>query len=174
MAEFSMFSNEMLQDALKSKNKGSIINLVIQTIIFDKTFSNGEFDRLIDIIKHDYYDVFEAKHTVDGELSLPVEKWNDDYFNDLLFNLRSNFCIERIEEIENAGKVIYKRQNNVKECNENPIIPQLSQKRPDAITPSQMNQMKTGKMKFNTKALAFASFGILIIVLIAVIFLKNN
>ena len=177
MAKYSMFSDEMLSEALISKDRVGIINLAILTINYDSSFSNGEFERLIDVVKKEFPDAFDKKVPVDGEYVLPENEWDDDYFMHLLYNLRSNFCLERIDEVEKAGKALYKKNA----VNANPTIPQLSEETPvqktteakpiNQKTPTTMkttrNTGRTTSINFKKAAVILA---IILLILIVVIF----
>lgn len=94
-----------LEDAL---NKNSLVGIysVFYTIAHgDPNFSTGKFRQVLEYVKsRGITDLFQE---YDGEQFEPEEQWDEDYWALIASSLVDNFCMERIEHLEQVGKKVY-------------------------------------------------------------------
>ena len=73
----------------------------------DRSFSTGEFDNQLKNIRDNGVDIFDK--ALDGELvSEGKTSYTDDDFARAVFELKNNFCLERIEDVKKIGRALYK------------------------------------------------------------------
>jgi hypothetical protein len=74
----------------------------------DRNFSTGDFDRTLRYIvsklgRDGLYQPFDESE----KLSYNPTKVTNGDFNDAAFNLKTNFCTERINDLKSIGKKLY-------------------------------------------------------------------
>lgn len=82
----------------------------------DPTFTHGETDKLINILKKETPKLFEQEKKVPSEEKEPLDqsKWSKNYFTDLTYYFRENPALSRIPFIKKVGKYVSGKGNNQK------------------------------------------------------------
>lgn len=103
-----MVDQEIL-DAEEHNDIEEIRNILIGMIYASRDFSDGRFDRnynaLKESIKNEIMQEKNDEKYVYG--SKPDNELTDDDFARAVFNLRENFCQERIDDVRRVGRVLY-------------------------------------------------------------------
>lgn len=111
MTQFHSFDGALFNEAISKKgNPQSLTRLkssVISAIKTDPTFSNGEADAALALLRQKCPEIFEAKKELSYEVDLPEMEWDNDYFLRKTNYLRQNFCEERIQELREIGQKVY-------------------------------------------------------------------
>ena len=111
MEQFKSFNGSLFNEAISKKgDPQSLMRLkssVISAIKVDPTFSNGETDAALKLLRQNCPEIFEAKKELSYEVNLPETEWDKDYFLRKANYLRQNFCEERIQELREIGQKVY-------------------------------------------------------------------
>ena len=100
-----------LEKAIDSKDLNCVRNLLGTMVYSCRDFSDGEFDRAV--IHAEKELLIRGIHLKEGLkgtiLTLGKEKGllSDDDFSDSVFELKENFCDERIDEVKRIGRLLY-------------------------------------------------------------------
>ena len=103
-----------LEDALEKKSIVGIYSVFYTVAHGDPNFSTGKFRQLLAYVKsRGINNLFQE---FDGEEFEPEDKWDEDYWALIASSLIDNFCMERIEHLEQIGKKVYpvRGEENVK------------------------------------------------------------
>lgn len=105
-----------------------------------RNFSSGEFDEAIRYVESKGINIKE-EHLV-GELIVSTEKNNftDEDFERAVFELKENFCEERIQDVKTIGKKLYS-DKSVSGLRENNKVSDIDTS-PNVQSPTQRDRMK--------------------------------
>lgn len=77
----------------------------------NRNFSNGEFDEVLQYIEQKGIKIKED--SLKGNLvSEGKEKFSENDFGDAVFELKENFCDERIADVKKIGRAVYGGSND--------------------------------------------------------------
>ena len=109
------FPNVTFDKYIKNKELGPLKAMLCSTIGSDPTWVTTEYFEAINYIKEkskefhgSELDLSEPYQKQEDEYKKPREKWDEEYFRMLLVWYRKNFANERLDEIKNVGKVVFK------------------------------------------------------------------
>ena len=74
-----------------------------------RDFSNGEFDEAVEYVLDKGVALMDP--CLDGELVSPKEEYTDEDFALAVFELKRNFCPERIEDVKTVGRALYQGES---------------------------------------------------------------
>lgn len=72
-----------------------------------RDFSSGEFDEAIEYVKFKGIDIMDSSLVGSPTISSQKSSFTDDDFAKAIFELKKNFCEERIEDVRAIGKALY-------------------------------------------------------------------
>lgn len=94
-----------LEDALEKKSVVGIYSVFYTVAHGDPNFSTGKFRQLLAYVKSRGIENLFQKF--DGEEFETEDKWDEEYWALIASSLIDNFCMERIEHLEQVGKKVY-------------------------------------------------------------------
>ena len=97
-----------LEDAIEKKSLVGIYSVFYTVAHGDPNFSTGKFRRLLEYVKSKNIDGLFQEY--DGEEFETEDKWDEDYWALIASSLIDNFCMERIDHLEQVGKKVYKNR----------------------------------------------------------------
>ena len=71
-------------------------------------FSNGEFDEAVEYVKSKGIKIMDESLVGDPAISSQKKTFTDDDFARAIFELKKNFCEERIEDVKTIGRSLCK------------------------------------------------------------------
>jgi hypothetical protein len=100
--------NEMLDNALKTKDTQGVRDTLITFIMQDEGFSKGIFDEKVAYCLHHGISEAELFTAYDGAvLNTNAGEWTEAYYSSLKTKLRANFSRERLEHLRKVGKKLF-------------------------------------------------------------------
>lgn len=121
-----------LEDALEKKSLVGIYSVFYTVAHGDPNFSTGKFRQLLEYVKSKKIEGLFQEY--DGEEFEPVEKWDENYWALIASSLVDNFCIERIDHLEQIGKKVYPVQRAEKVVPvQNDVISKNKRKLPNNV-----------------------------------------
>lgn len=97
---------EGIEKAIKENDIKGLREIIGSICYTCRDFSDGEFDESIQYIKSQGIDIFDS---LDDKplISAQKEEYIDDDFTRAVYELKRNFCDERIEDLKKIGKSLY-------------------------------------------------------------------
>lgn len=83
----------------------------------DRDFSDGEFDEAVKYVEGRGIKLREDTLSGPPTISSQKTEFTDDDFADAVFELKENFCDERIADVKNIGRVLYGKETRQDPCN---------------------------------------------------------
>lgn len=74
-------------------------------------FSNGEFDEAVEYVKSKGIKIMDESLVGDPAISSQKKTFTDDDFARAIFELKKNFCEERIEDVKTIGRSLYSKND---------------------------------------------------------------
>ena len=126
---------EAIEKGIKEKDIEGLRESVANICYVDRNFSNGEFDQVLSYIESKNINIKDDK-LVGNLISKEKSTYNDEDFARAVFELKKNFCDERINDVKKIGKALYSnkkvlhssKQNVSNKKNPNAKIHQNSKK----------------------------------------------
>lgn len=101
--------NKLVQECIANNDIRGLKGAFVGIIFSDRSFSKGEFDDTLDYIrKESNLKILESFDN--GEiLSKKISGGNitEDDFEEAVYNLKVNFCTERIDDVKKLGRALY-------------------------------------------------------------------
>ncbi|SDB55437.1 hypothetical protein SAMN02910317_02874 [Ruminococcaceae bacterium FB2012] len=98
---------EAIESGIAEKDKEKLKEAMGNICYTDRSFSTNEFEEQLKHIKESGVDIIDD--ALDGELvSSGKAEFTDDDFANAVFELKYNFCRERIEDVKRIGRALYK------------------------------------------------------------------
>lgn len=72
-----------------------------------RDFSSGEFDEVVSYVEAKGIKIKDDSLTGNPTISSQKDSYNDEDFAKAIFELKRNFCDERIQDVKHIGKVLY-------------------------------------------------------------------
>ena len=91
-----------------------------------RDFSNGEFDEVVKYVKSKGIEIMDTSLVGDPTISSQKSIFTDDDFAKAIFELKKNFCEERIEDVKVIGKSLYKSKVDKRATKLNPQVDAVS------------------------------------------------
>lgn len=96
---------DIIENAIKEKNIGSLRRSLGNIIMADRNFSDNTF---YDTLEYVNSKINIMEPNLNGELvSAGKSTYTDNDFNNAVFELTENFCKERIEDVKKIGRYLY-------------------------------------------------------------------
>lgn len=87
----------------------------IGTICYlDRDFSRGEFDEAVQYVESKGIQLKDSRLIGDPPVSSQKRSFTKDDFGAAVFELKENFCDERIEDVKKIGKALYSVKEQAK------------------------------------------------------------
>ena len=150
---------ESIEKGIKEQNVESLRESIGSICYTCRDFSDGEFDAVVAYVLSCGIDLYES--SLVGELiSQSKDIFTDEDFARAVFELKRNFCKERIEDVKKIGIALYK-----KEPAEEPFASEEAGVDPNA------NCHQTVNRKFKIAGLVVAGMAVLALAITVVVLL---
>lgn len=124
--------NDTFDNAIKKKEKGVLKALLIGIIGSDPTFATTEYAEATDYVKAtseklngSAINLSEPYIKQEDEYTKTSDNWDEEYYRMLLVWYRDNYADERLTNIKNVGKEVYKNKLTLgKAKRQNRVSPQ--------------------------------------------------
>ncbi|MCI7061692.1 MAG: hypothetical protein MR965_05760 [Lachnospiraceae bacterium] len=77
----------------------------------NRDFSNGEFDEAVEYVKSKGIKIMDESLVGDPAISSQKKTFTDADFAKAIFELKKNFCEERIEDVKTIGRSLYSKND---------------------------------------------------------------
>lgn len=98
---------EAIENGIKNKDVKALREAIGSICYTSRDFSSGEFDEAIQYVESKGIQLKDEKLIGDPTISSQKDSFTDDDFADAIFELKNNFCDERIKDVKNIGKKLY-------------------------------------------------------------------
>lgn len=78
-----------------------------------RDFSDGEFDRIVEYVESKGIELKDSTLADGPTISSQKSEFTDDDFSRAIFELKRNFCDERIDDVKKIGRALYKNNSNL-------------------------------------------------------------
>lgn len=104
-----VISNKLVKDCIERKDIIGLKGAFVAIIFSDRNFSSGNFDSTLKyVVSETDLKIFES---FDGSqlLSEKIKSGNvtEDDFEEAVYDLKINFCMERINDVKKLGEFLY-------------------------------------------------------------------
>lgn len=113
-----MLKYETIEKGIREHDVKAIREAIGNICYTSRDFSSGEFDQAIKYVESKGIKLKDDRLNGAPVISKQKNTFTDEDFARAIFELKSNFCDERIEDVKTIGKKLY-RKNSVKE---NPVV----------------------------------------------------
>ena len=97
-------------EAIKANDTLGLQMMLVMIIYSDEGFNTNRFIDTLQAIKKVYPQIIVP---YSGKLNLNKAQWNEDYYNQSLAELRSNFSQERIDHVMEIGRYLHGQTGSV-------------------------------------------------------------
>lgn len=97
-----MAISETLKNAVFNGDLTAVRSCFYTILLSDPGFKTNKFDEALEYVKSKNMENFIDEH--DGEMLIPEEEWNDEYFDLLASKLQDNFSEIRIRQLKEVAK----------------------------------------------------------------------
>lgn len=104
------YTNELIEKRLNNNDVKRLRNALGSICYTCRDFSNGEFDRAVHYVEETRGVKVKEKFNPEPALiskTKPKEEFTLEDFGNAVFDLKNNFCDERIEDVKFIGKSMY-------------------------------------------------------------------
>lgn len=101
--------NKLVQECIQNNDIKGLKGAFVGIIFSDRSFSKGEFDHTLDYIRKER-NIKILESFDNGELlsnKINNGSVTEDDFEEAVYNLKVNFCKERIDDVKKLGKYSY-------------------------------------------------------------------
>lgn len=111
---------EAIENGIASRDIKKLREAIGSLCYTSRDFSSGEFDEAIRYVEGHG---IKIKENYNGEPLISQEKtmYSDEDFANAVFELKNNFCNERIEDVKRIGKILYKKKTKKQQESEKQI-----------------------------------------------------
>ena len=105
---------DIIERNIELGDVGAIREAIGSICYTNRDFSSGEFDEVIAYVESRGIRLKDDKLTGKPPISTQKDVFTDDDYSRAIYELKKNFCDERIEDVKTIGKALYSN-NKVKE-----------------------------------------------------------
>lgn len=145
---------DVIERGIKENDIGLLREAIGSIIYTCRDFSDGEFDELIKYVEAKGIKLKDDMIIGDPIISSKKDKFIEEDFVRAIFNLKNNFCDERIADVKKIGKALYGNKQKVEETEvyNNQETRTKVQEKPKiqknrGTTPNQMSHQQEKKSK---------------------------
>lgn len=158
---------EAIEQGILEKDVAALKEAIGNICYTCRDFSDGEFDRIVRYVESNGITLMDDG--IEGNPTISSQKgyFTDDDFSRAVFELKRNFCKERIDDVKKIGKTLYK--DVAKEVEELEAVDSNNKIQAEAIDPkkAQSHQKKRGLMSIILAA-------VVVIIVLILFILKNK
>lgn len=114
--------NEKILKCIQDKDIGALREYVGTIIYSDRAFLHGEFEAAVKYLTEDCF-ITELFEPFNGNPPLKSQSGSTEFeqsdFTEAVYDLKDNFCRERIEDVKIIGRALYKDMQEEAEKNNN-------------------------------------------------------
>lgn len=107
--------NRLVQECIENSDVRGLKGALVGIIFSDRSFKSGDFDNTLSYIKNKT-NINIMERFDNGELlsnKINSGKVTEDDFEEAVYNLKVNFCEERIKDVKKLAKVLYGKNNAI-------------------------------------------------------------
>ncbi len=149
---------DSVEEGIINRDVDALRHAVANICYTSRDFSSGDFDETIRYIRSKGIDIIEPELKGNPLISKSKQTYNENDFADAVYELRENFCKERICDVKTIGEKLYGK----------PEVGKDSQKRPGTDPNEECRQNKTSNL-----AIIGVAAALVIIVIGLVVLLKD-
>lgn len=151
---------DAIEKAILEKDVNRLREAMGDICYTNRSFSDGEFDQVLGYIGSKGIDIFDLQ--LNGKLiSEDKSEYSDDDFARAVFELKKNFCLERINDVKKIGKILYKPK---------PIL--QIQKPISTANPGTVPNAPSRRKLTNQAKIAILAAGIIILIVLLLLVVK--
>lgn len=108
--------NKLVQECIANNDIRGLRGAFVAIILSDRSFSKGEFDETLNYIYGETKLVILEGFNNEELLSKKISVGNitEDDFAEAVYNLKVNFCKERIDDVKKLAKALYGKNMKIK------------------------------------------------------------
>lgn len=157
MQKYDFIEKGILQNDVKALRES--IGSICYTC---RDFSNGEFDEVVRYVLAKGIKLMDD--TLVGELvSTGKETYTDEDFARAIFELKKNFCQERIADVKKIGTTLYRKK----------VEPQVQASQTSGTSPNVQSHQAPNNAKLKVAGLVAAGLAVVAVAVILVILFKK-
>lgn len=107
-----MQKNESIERAILQNDIIFLREAIGNICYIYRDFSNDEFDAMVEYVCGKGVELMDNE-LIGGLISNGKTTYTDDDFTRAIFELKKNFCQERIDDVKKIGKILYKRTEEI-------------------------------------------------------------
>lgn len=168
---FTAFNENKFLQALKDKDYHCLKVNAVSAMLDDPTFERGEARRVLEILEKETPEIFDDPINLEYEERLERDEWDKRYFTKLTYWFQENFAKERVDYIEEVGKVVH--ADTAKKYAESMAINTTAQNKTSSVAPKKNpNPTKASEAKGKLLPIIGAIAAVGALVLTVVVLLK--
>lgn len=105
---------EMIEKGIKEKNIESLRKYVGSIAYTCRDFSDGEFDEVVEYIESQGIKLKDDNLIGEATISSQKKVFEAEDFTKAVYELKRNFCDERIADVKTIGKALYSNKKTTK------------------------------------------------------------
>ena len=99
---------EAIEQGILNKDVAALKEAIGNICYTCRDFSDGEFDRIVKYVESNGISLMDDGIEGNPTISSQKDVFSDDDFSRAVFELKRNFCKERIDDVKKIGKTLYK------------------------------------------------------------------
>jgi len=103
-----MYTNDLIEKCLANNDVDGLRQAIGSICYTSRDFSSGEFDEAVSYVKSKEKRLMEEFNSSPELISKTKDNFTQEDFGDAVFELKSNFCEERIWDVKTIGKFLSK------------------------------------------------------------------
>lgn len=107
--------NRLIQECIENSDVRGLKGAFVGIIFSDRSFSSGDFDNTLSYVKNktniNIMERFDSGELLSNKIN--SGKVTEDDFGEAVYNLKINFCEERIKDVKKLAKVLYGKNNTI-------------------------------------------------------------
>lgn len=104
-----MQTYDSIEEGIRKKDINGLRETVGSICYIDRDFSDGEFDEVVRYIESKGIRIKDDRGLVGELISADKTVYKEDDFTRAVFEMKKNFCDERINDVKKIGKSLYKK-----------------------------------------------------------------
>ena len=107
--------NRLVQECIEKSDIRGLKGAFVGIIFSDRGFKSGDFDNTLSYIKSktniNIMEIFDNGELLSNKIN--SGKVTEDDFGEAVYNLKVNFCEERIKDVKKLAKVLYGKNDTI-------------------------------------------------------------
>lgn len=103
---------EIIEKGIETKDIALLREAIGNICYTCSDFSDGDFDRTVEYVESKIIGLKDEKLMGNPTISSRKSEFTDDDFSRAIFELKRNFCDERIDDVKKIGRALHKDNSN--------------------------------------------------------------